>query len=256
MPSSLTVSTESTRSRTIGKVTSPGSGVGRGLLGLDTDDADVGLELTHDEGDAGEQPAAAEAHDDRPDVGALLEDLEAAGALTRDDVVVVEGVDEDRARLLRPGARVHEALVEGGADLLDGGAVGLGRLDLGHGCPDGHVDLDVDPEHLAGERHALRVVARTGSDDATGLLVVGELGHAGVGAADLERPGALEVLALEEDVGPDPLGEAAVELHGCRSDDGREEVSGGSDLGHRHRRRCGCHGARVSPGGLSPSCGC
>ena len=79
--------------------------------------------------DAGEQPAAAGAHDDRLDVGHLLEDLQADRALPGDDVVVVERVDEDRTGLVartpapRRSASSTESPVE--AHL---GAVRTGRL--------------------------------------------------------------------------------------------------------------------------------
>ena len=51
----------------------------------------VGRRARLDRGrDAGDEPAAADADDDRVDVGHLVEDLEAERALARDDVGVVE----------------------------------------------------------------------------------------------------------------------------------------------------------------------
>ena len=60
-----------------------------------------GRQRLHRDRDAGEQPAPAHAHDERAHLGALLQDLQADRALARDDVGVVEGVDEHRARRLR-----------------------------------------------------------------------------------------------------------------------------------------------------------
>ena len=71
--------------------------------------------------------------------------------------------------------------------------------------PRGMKTVDVDAEQLRGERDALGVVAGAGRDDAARPLLVGEPGHPGVGAADLERPGALEVLALEQHRTADPV---------------------------------------------------
>ena len=77
----------------------------------------------HDRADAREQSAAADGHDDRLDVGRLLEDLERHRALARDDVRVVERMDERealargdrlgvRARLGEVGAVQHDARAE------------------------------------------------------------------------------------------------------------------------------------------------
>ena len=97
-------------------------------------------------------------------------------------------------------------------------------MQLGHGRAVGHVDLDVDAEQLAGQGHALGMVAGARRDHPAGLLLVGEPGHPGVGAADLERPGALEVLALEEDLGADAVGERPAVLERGGADDAAEQV--------------------------------
>ena len=84
-------------------------------FGLDADDLDVGrLRLDH-RADAGDQAAAADRHDDRFDVGRLLEDLERHRALARDHVRVVERMDEREAVALGELAGVRARLGQVGA---------------------------------------------------------------------------------------------------------------------------------------------
>ena len=63
--------------------------------------------------DAGDQPAAADGHDDRADVRALLEELEADRALAGGGARVVEGVDEDGAGLALERLRRLDGVVVG-----------------------------------------------------------------------------------------------------------------------------------------------
>src|SRR5690348_7119892 len=64
---------------------------------LDGHDLDVWSQRADGHGDPRHQSAATCRHNDRLDLGALLEQLEADGALAGDDVGMVEGVDEHRA---------------------------------------------------------------------------------------------------------------------------------------------------------------
>ena len=86
---------------------------GGGRLGLDPDQADLRTLLLDHCRDAGHQPAAAHAHQHRLDGWQLLQQLQADGALTGNDVLVVEGMDQDRAAALLPGQRLQQALVDG-----------------------------------------------------------------------------------------------------------------------------------------------
>ena len=61
----------------------------------------AGLSARIDGADAGEQAAAADGHDDRVDVGRLLEDLERHRALAGHHVGVVERMDEREPVALR-----------------------------------------------------------------------------------------------------------------------------------------------------------
>ena len=107
----------------------------------------------------------------------------------------------------------------------DVGAVLARRLQLGQGDPDGHEDRRGDAELARGERDALGVVAGRGRDDAARLLVVGQLREAVVGAPDLVRAGALQVLALEVHGRPEQLGEEPRALHRRDAGDARDALA-------------------------------
>ena len=79
-------------------------------LGLHADDPHLGPECLHRDCDARDQAAAADRDDDRVErvrLG-LVEELEADGALARDDERVVERGDERRAGLVRDALRARE----------------------------------------------------------------------------------------------------------------------------------------------------
>ena len=276
--SSETVTTSSTRSRTSANGTSPGRPTAmpsaivvirsqrhrvpggergrerRGALGLHADHPDVGLGGLH--GRARSRRAGRRRRCRRRWCGrrALLEDLQPDRALPGDDVGVVEGVDEHRAGLGREGLRARAAPRRPTSRANRTSApYALVAATLGSGAPSGMKTVDVQPEQRRGQRHALRVVAGAGRDDAAARSSVGEPGDPDVRAADLERAGALEVLALEPD-----------RVRRPRSDSGREpctgvsrmtpssSVAGGLDVVHRHRqvlrrRRHGRQCARGAP---------
>src|SRR5690606_37808468 len=176
--------------------------VRRGARGLHADDPDVRPEpRVQRRRHTREQAAAAGRHDHGADVGHLLGDLQAERGLAGDDVDVVERVDDGAAGALGLGPGLDERLVDGPAVRAHGRAVALGRGHLGQRGALGHVDDGVDAERARRERHPLRVVARTGGDDAAPLLLGAQARHPQVRAADLERAAALQVLALEHDAG-------------------------------------------------------
>ena len=148
-------------------------GVGRGLLGLHADDADVGPLGLDRQRDAGEQAAATGRDQHGLDLGRLLEDLQADGALPGDDVGVVEGVDEHRPGLVGELLGGDERLGEVLAVEAHLGAVPRVALTFGIGAPSGMNTVALMPEHLRGERDALRVVAGRGRHDAAGPLLLG-----------------------------------------------------------------------------------
>jgi hypothetical protein len=122
----------------------------------------------------------------------LLHHLDRDRGLPLDHVRVVEGRQE-----MRPGLRAfrlgrRQRLVEevAGQHDLDGiAAEGLGLQDLLLGRRHGHVDPPRHPEMRADEGHPLRVVARTGADEARGGGIGrADLAHRVEGAADLVGP--------------------------------------------------------------------
>ena len=113
-------------------------------------------------------------------------------------------------------------------------AIALHRRRVGR-----HDDDARDVEHLSGERDRLRVVAGREGDDAAAALVGGEARERVVGAAELEGAGALQVLALEEQVG------AGARVDGARGRDRRPWATpaicarGALDVGERWQDEVG-----------------
>lgn len=126
----------------------PGGQRGRvrgGARRLHADDPHVGAQRLDRDGDARREPAPADADDDGAYLGALFEDLQADGALARDDVRVVEGVDEDRPGPFRVLLGGGERLVDDLAVQPDLGPVLAGRRDLGEGAPTGMKTVERTP---------------------------------------------------------------------------------------------------------------
>src|SRR5690606_7606800 len=97
-----------------------------------------------------------------------------------------------------------------------------------------------------GERDALRVVARAGGDDAARLLLVAQARHAHVRAAHLERPRALQVLALEQHADAGRLADRAGRLDRGAVRDAVEQAGRVADVVERDGRDLLGH--RAPPG--------
>ena len=80
------------------------------------------------------------------------------------------------------------------------GAVALGGQLLGNGGPLGHDDGGRQAQLGGGKGHALAVVARRGGHHPCPLAPLFEQRQAVDGPPQLERPGGLEVLQLQEDL--------------------------------------------------------
>ena len=159
-------------------IVGPGRGAGprpsacdhaRVALDLHADDVDVGAPALRRDGDAGHEPAATDRHDDRVDVGNGVEDLQADGALARDDL----RRRRTRARSVAPlsaaaSSRRRERAGEVGAGEHHLGLVDLGARDLRERRVGGHHDRRRDPEPVRVVGEALRVVAGRRGDDARG----------------------------------------------------------------------------------------
>ena len=198
---------------------------------LDADHAHVRTQRLDGDRDTGDQAAATRGYDDGGGVGHLLDDLEPEGALAGDDVAVVERVDEHCPGLLGELRRRGQAVLEHARREPDVGAVAAGSPLLRDRRAVGHEDGGRDAVLLRGQRDALRVVAGRGRHDAEGTLLVGEPGDPDGGAADLERAGALEVLALEVHRHPGERGEPPRLHHRCPDGDGVDQRARGLDVG-------------------------
>ena len=178
----------------------------RRQLGLDPDHASASGSRHRDSRD---EPAAADRHDDRLDVGAVLEDLEPDRSLAGDRERIVEWMHERPAGLLEQHVETLERLARIGRVEVDCRAVPARRGDLRLARAAPHDDERVDPLLRRAPRGRLRVVSGRDRDDAALLLLRRERGELREHAARLERARALEELGLEEDV----LAERAAREH-------------------------------------------
>ena len=206
------------------------SGIRRARRGLDADDLHVRLGFLDHQRHPRAQPAAADRHDDPREVGDVLEQFQPERALSGDDRLVVERMDERQSALLRPGQRGNQAGVDAvAADVNDRPGAARG-FDLRHRRVAGHEHLAADPAggRAGGER--LRVVAGAGGDDAVGAAFLAQRGELRGHAADLERAGALQVLGLQDDRPARTLGERAGGQDRCPARDGLNRRACGFDV--------------------------
>ena len=129
--------------------------------------------------------------------GRLVEQFKTDGALSGDDILVVEGVDEGVAVLVAQLQRALVGVVRGTGHEAHLGAELLGGLHLGDGCALGQTDERLDAHGGGAECHTLRVVARRAGDDALLLFLFGELRDFVVGAANLERACLLQTFGFQ-----------------------------------------------------------
>ncbi len=160
--------------------------------------AAAGQAVPHGRRDARDEAAAADRHQDQPDLRAVGRDLQADGALAGDDRPVVERRDRHvpvPGRQFRGGGHARR---QGRLDPHQLGAVVLDRVRLDlrrrprdhHDCP--------HAEQGGGVGHRVTVVAAGMGDDSVpaGGLLAGR--DRGVRAAQLERPRGLQRLGLDQ----------------------------------------------------------
>ncbi|KAK0350862.1 hypothetical protein LTR94_027294, partial [Friedmanniomyces endolithicus] len=177
----------------------------RGLGGFDADQPRLGPQETDDGRHPRRQPPAADGDEDGVDrVRVLAQDLQPDRALPRDDVGVVEGMDEGRAGLFLQRAGVGVGVVEAFAVQHDLAAQPLNRRHLDARRGGRHDDGRRRSAFGRRQRHPLRVIARRGADDAARQFGLREGRDPVVGAADLEREDRLQILALQQGGAPDP----------------------------------------------------
>ena len=100
---------------------------------LDTVDLHVGAQGLDGEGNAGDQTAAADGHDDRVQIVHFVEDLQTDGTLTGNDVFIVKGMDEGIAVFFLQLQSLLVGIVIDTGNQTDVGAEALGGFHLGQG---------------------------------------------------------------------------------------------------------------------------
>ena len=191
-----------------------------------------GLQRLDGARDAGDQAAAADAGDDRGRVRRVLENLEAHGRVTGDELVIVERVHE-RPFHARKRTRVQR---------LPGHVVRHGnerRAERPHPvdlrCRRG-LDRDDGARHAGLSRRvgdALPGVSGADRPDATRALRLREHGHGVGGAAQLVGVDRLQVLELQPDV---RIAGAELQPDERRADDGAgDALARVADLGQLDR---------------------
>ena len=204
-------------------------------LRLDADDPRAGPQRLHRERDAGNEPAAADRHDDQVDLGHVLDDLQAEARVAGDDVVVVERVQEVEAgRLELLDHREELRHLGREADLA---AVAARGFDLRPWRALGHDDRDVNALRPSGVRDRLGRVPRAHRHHPGALRLGRQARHRVHRPPHLERAGALEVLELEVRLGADPFAQRAARDEGRSEDVPRDRRPGeprvGEPDGHR-----------------------
>ncbi len=116
----------------------------------------------------------------------------------------------------------------------DLGAVAAGRGQLRRRSVRRHQDHGGGAEQSAGQRDGLGVVPRGISGHAAAQLFRAQPGNRVVGAAELERPHPLEVLALDEDFGADKLVQRAGGDHRGAVRDAVQAFRGVPHIVYRH----------------------
>ena len=201
---------------------------GREAAGLNTNDAQAGLDGARRRGDATDQATAAHGNDQGVQVGLLAQHLQCDGALAGDHGFVVEGVDEAQALVCRHQQGLLARFVKAVTVQHHFSAKAACAFHLHRGRGARHHDHRAQAQALRVVRHALRVVAGGRGDHAAdGHTRFDQRGQLVERAALLEGRGELQVLELQEDLGGQDLAQ------GARFDTGRVQHLAGQAAGGR-----------------------
>ena len=168
-----------------------------GTLGLHAVDLDVRFEALDGKSHTRDQAAAAHRDNDSVHIRQLVEDLQANGALARNDQLIVIGVDKGHARLRLQLHSLVVGVVIGAGHEADLSAQILGVFHFHDGGTIRHTDNALDAAAGGCQRHALGVVARRAGNHAFFALFLGELADFIVGTAHLEAACSLQVFGFE-----------------------------------------------------------
>ncbi len=210
---------------------------GRRLRRLYADDLDLGTHVLHVSSNPGDQAASAHRNEDRMGrLGVLAKDLHGNGALARDHIRVVEGVDEGQTLFLDDLHRVRVCLVVG-IPVQHGLRTQVAHcLHLDGRSGPRHDDGRLRPQPRCAQSDPLGVVARGGGDHSALERCSVQMGQLVVGPAQLEGEHGLQVLALEKDFVAEPprevVGAGQRRLSCHIVDAGTQDPF---DIGFRHR---------------------
>jgi len=114
-------------------------------------------------------------------------------------VFVIEGVNEDRAGLVRESSCFDQRFIDRGAVEADVGAVAACCFYLRDRCINRHEHRDVHAEELSGKCNTLGMVARAGRHHAFSTFGFSELGNAVIRSSNLEGTSPLQVFRNQVD---------------------------------------------------------
>lgn len=188
-----------------------------GVVGLDTNDLDMGRHALHVDTDSGDETTTSDAAEDGIELGHvdLTKQLHTNGSLARNDVRVVKGRNVDQTVLRRSSATLLLGGIEIGTVQHDMSTQARDVEVLDTGCGFGHDNGGGDLELAGRVGDALSVVAGGAADDALPADGRVEVGHLVVGAAQLEAEDGLLVLALEENIALESVAEVDGGLERC-----------------------------------------
>src|SRR5690554_3579622 len=164
--------------------------------GFYANDAKAGAQCSGGRTDTGDQPATADWAENDGCLGGLREDFESHRALASNDTLVIVGVHQGQATLLRQGVHFLPSLIDvamqddvssQGSATLHLEAAGILRHYNGHR----YVGLPGGPGKTK------RVVARRYRTQAAGQFLMAGRSHPVQGTSGFERPGSLTQFGLE-----------------------------------------------------------
>ena len=122
-------------------------------------DLDFGIEAFHGEGDAGDQPAAADRNNNGIESGKLIHEFQTDGPLSGNDSLIVEGVQEGIPLFVAELQRASIGVVIDARNEADLGTVTFGGLDFGNGSAIGQTDDGLDSVFLRSKGDTLCMVS-------------------------------------------------------------------------------------------------
>ena len=157
----------------------------------------IGPQGLDGKGDAGNQTAAADGHNDRIQVIHLVEDLQTDGALSGDDVFIIKGMDKGVAVFLLQLQSLPVGIIVHTGYQTNLGTEALGGFHLGKRGIFRQADQRRDAALGSCQSNALGMVACGTGNNTLGLFFFAEHGNLVTGTAELKRAGSLKVFRLE-----------------------------------------------------------